>query len=261
MTHPTTTLPFSLEREVLIRAPRGVVFRFFTDSARFAAWWGAGSTIDGRAGGAVRIVYPGNVVATGTVLVLEPEERIVFSYGYEAEGGGIPPGGSRVSITLAEVHEGTRVTLVHEIHDATVRDRHVQGWRYQLSLFANAVANELYADGTQVADRWLAAWNEPDDARRRAAFAALTTDGVVFADAYSALRGREDLAAHVAASKVHMPGIALVRAGAARQCQGVVLADWTAQAADGRTVGRGSNVLELDPAGRVARAVGLWAAP
>lgn len=259
MTHPTTTLPFALQRDVLIRAPRRVVFRYFTDSARFAAWWGAGSTIEGRAGGAVRIVYPGNVVATGTVLAIEPEERITFSYGYEAAGGGIPPGGSRVSITLAEVPEGTRVRLVHEVHDAAVRDQHVQGWRFQLSLFANAVANELFADGTAVADRWLAAWNEPDDARRRAAFAALTTDDVVFADAYSALRGREDLAAHAAASKVHMPGLTLVRAGAARQCQGMVLADWTAQGADGRTVGRGTNVLELDPAGRVMRAVGLWA--
>jgi hypothetical protein len=72
------------------------------------------------------------------------------------------------------------------------------------------------------------------------------------------LRGRDDLAAHLAASKVHMPGLVLVREGAARHCQGVVLADWTARAADGRTVGRGTNVLELDSAGRIAKAVGLW---
>jgi uncharacterized protein YndB with AHSA1/START domain len=260
MTHPTVSLPFALERELVIRAPRRVVFRYFTDSARFAAWWGAGSTIEGRTGGAVRIVYPNNVVATGTVLALEPERRIVFSYGYEAAGGAIPPGGSRVSITLEEVPEGTRLKLVHEVHDAAVRDHHVQGWRYQLSLFANIVARELFADGAEAADRWFAAWNEPDDARRRVAFGALTTDDVAFADAYSALRGRADLEAHAAASKVHMPGIVLAREGAARQCQGMVLADWTARAADGTTVGRGTNVFELDPAGRIARAVGLWAA-
>jgi hypothetical protein len=192
------------------------------------------------------------------VLALEPDERIVFSYGYEAEGNGIPPGGSRVTVALSEAPEGTRVTLVHEVHDAGVRDRHVQGWRYQLSLFANVVTNELHADGSAAADRWLAAWNETDDGRRSAALRELTTDDVAFADAYSALRGRDDLAAHLAASKVHMPGLVLVREGAARHCQGVVLADWTARAADGRTVGRGTNVLELDSAGRIAKAVGLW---
>jgi uncharacterized protein YndB with AHSA1/START domain len=259
MTSPSQSLPFTLEREVLIRAPRGVVFRYFTDSARFASWWGAGSTIEGRVGGAVHIVYPGGVVATGTVLAIEPERRIVFSYGYQAEGNGIPPGGSRVSIVLEEVSEGTRLALAHEVHDAAVRDHHVQGWRYQLSLFANVVARELHADGAEAADRWFAAWNEPDAARRRTLFRALTTDDVALADPFSALRGRADLEEHVAASKVHMPGIMLQREGAARHCQGLVLADWSAHSSDGATVGRGTNVFELDQAGRIARAVGLWA--
>ena len=51
-----TELPFALTRTLTIRAPRSVVFRYFTDSRRFAAWWGEGSTIDGRVGGAVRIL-------------------------------------------------------------------------------------------------------------------------------------------------------------------------------------------------------------
>ena len=35
---------------------------------------------------------------------------------------------------------GTLVQLTHEFADAAVRDHHVQGWRFQLSLFANAMA-------------------------------------------------------------------------------------------------------------------------
>ena len=37
------SLEHSLERTVFIAATRATVFRFFTDSERFAAWWGAGS--------------------------------------------------------------------------------------------------------------------------------------------------------------------------------------------------------------------------
>lgn len=52
------TLTHSLDRTVLIGATRETVFRFFTDNARWAAWWGAGSTIDPKPGGAVRIGTP-----------------------------------------------------------------------------------------------------------------------------------------------------------------------------------------------------------
>ena len=47
-----------LDRTIEIRAARATVFRFFTESARWARWWGAGSTIEPVVGGAVRIVYP-----------------------------------------------------------------------------------------------------------------------------------------------------------------------------------------------------------
>ena len=61
-------LEFALEREVLSRAPRKLVFRYFTDSERFARWWGAGSTIAGRAGGAFKIVYPDGSTASGVAV-------------------------------------------------------------------------------------------------------------------------------------------------------------------------------------------------
>ena len=47
-----------LEREITIGAPRETVFAYFTDSERFARWWGAGSRIDPRPGGEVEIRYP-----------------------------------------------------------------------------------------------------------------------------------------------------------------------------------------------------------
>ncbi|MBL8731777.1 MAG: SRPBCC domain-containing protein, partial [Planctomycetes bacterium] len=68
-----TDLPHPLTRSLVIHAPAAVVFRYFTASDRFARWWGAGSTIDGRVGGAVRIVYPNGIVAGGSITRFEPE--------------------------------------------------------------------------------------------------------------------------------------------------------------------------------------------
>src|SRR5581483_8295523 len=61
----TLPLPHALDRSVLVFATRETVFRFFSDPARWAAWWGAGSSIDPRPGGAVRIRYPDGTEVAG----------------------------------------------------------------------------------------------------------------------------------------------------------------------------------------------------
>ena len=67
-----TVLAHQLDRTLVIGAPPALVFRYFTDSDRWAAWWGAGSTIDARPGGRVYIRYPGNVEAVGEVIDVSP---------------------------------------------------------------------------------------------------------------------------------------------------------------------------------------------
>ena len=94
-----TPLPHRLDRTVVIHASPETVFRFFTDSARWATWWGAGSTIDPRPGGKVYIRHPGAVEVLGEVLEIRPPERIAFTYGF-ASGKPMPPGASRVTIRL-----------------------------------------------------------------------------------------------------------------------------------------------------------------
>src|SRR5579871_4596733 len=105
-------LPYQLERTVEIQAKPETVFRFFTDSARWASWWGAGSTIDARPGGKVYIRHPNGVETVGEVLEVLTPERIVFTYGY-ASGKPVPPGGSQVTIHLEEEPKGTRLHLLH----------------------------------------------------------------------------------------------------------------------------------------------------
>jgi len=260
MTAPAPALPHTLERSVVIRAKPEIVFRFFTDSTRFASWWGEGSSIEARPGGAVRIVYPGGVLATGSVVILDPVKQISFTYGYESQNRElVPPGGSLVTISLEPHPEGTTVRLKHDLPTAAAREAHVGGWRYQLALFANVVAREAHGGAESLVDRYFAVWSETDAARRRAELAAVATGDLVFRDGFGATASPADLAEHIGAAQMHMSVLRIEREGALRQCQGTGVADWVARAADGTVAARGSNVFDFAPDGRLARVVGLWA--
>ena len=70
---------YSLNRSIFIAARPATVFQFFQDSARWASWWGAGSTIEPRKGGRVYVRYPNAVEASGEILEIVAPERIVFT--------------------------------------------------------------------------------------------------------------------------------------------------------------------------------------
>jgi uncharacterized protein YndB with AHSA1/START domain len=250
-------LGYQLDRVVVIEARPAVVFSFFTDSGRWARWWGAGSAIDPRPGGRVLIRHPNGVEVTGEVLEVQSPDRLVFTYGY-ATGAPIPEGGSRVTIRLEPVATGTRLHLTHEFGDEIPRDHHVQGWRYQLALFANLVADVVNADAPAVIDGWFAAWNEVHADRRHVAFARITDGEVQFRDQYGLTSGLDDLLGHVAAVHQFMPGLQMRREGAIRHCQGRALSDWIAVAADGTPRGQGTNAFVFGPEGRIASVTGFW---
>jgi len=251
-------LPHSLERSVVIRAPREVVFRYLTDSERFARWWGPGSSIDGKVGGEVQIVYPNQVVARGAVTMLRQDHGIAFTYGYEDPSKPIRPGGSLVTIELHDHAEGTLVKLHHDLPTAEDRDHHVPGWRFQLALFANVVADEQHARLAELTDQWFAAWAEADAAARDSLLALCATDDVRMLDKYACLQGRDDLSQHIGMCHQFMPGVVMRRAGDPRQCQGTAVVEWTASDAQGNPRGRGTNVVSLAPDGRIASVVGFW---
>ncbi|HUE87283.1 MAG TPA: SRPBCC domain-containing protein [Vicinamibacterales bacterium] len=253
----TDTLPHHLDRTIVIGAMPDVVFRFFTDNARWAAWWGAGSTIEPHAGGRILVRHPNGVEMVGEVLEITPPEHLAFTYGY-ASGVPLAPGESRVVIRLEAVPDGTQLHLRHEFAESGVVQHHVQGWRYQLSLFGNAVANEVHADAASITDRWFNVWSNPDGITRDADLHALVAPNVAMRDRFSLIVGESDLREHLAAVHRFMPGISLTREGDVRHCQGIVLADWVATSADGQARGKGTNVFTLSARNQVASVTGLW---
>lgn len=240
------SLPYSVDRSILIEADRDTVFGFFTDSARWATWWGAGSTIDPRPGGELRIRHSNGFVSEGEVLEIAAPERFVFTFSLQTERI-IPPEESRVTMKLEQQESGTLVRVTHEVADAAVASQLVQGWRFHFSMFANAVANYANAGAPDVVDAWFAVWKEPDAAKREAALGRIAARKVRFRDRYSRLDGIDDLVAHIGAALRFMPGIGLERKGNIRHCQGTVLADWVARSSDGQEKTSGTSVFLLGP--------------
>jgi len=257
MSPSQVSLPHVLDRTVVIQAAPATVFTFFTDNERWASWWGAGSTIDARAGGRIYIRHANGIESSGEVVEVRPPDRIVFTYGFNS-GKPIPAGSSRVTIELAPHGPATRLSLRHEFAETGVRDEHVQGWRYQLSVFANVVADLVNANAAASADAWFAAWAEKDEAARRQSLARIAAADVRFQDRFSLLEGLDDLVLHIGATQRFMPDMRLTRRGDVRHCQGTLLVAWTAATADGHPRGSGTNVFTLNADGVIASVVGFW---
>jgi hypothetical protein len=153
-----------------------------------------------------------------------------------------------------------KLQLTHEFAegDVAARDEHVQGWRFQLSLFANLIADNVNAGAASLVDQWFAAWSEADAGARDRSLAAIAAPAVRFEDKFSCVDGVSELSGHLAAAQRFMPGLRLERRGDIRHCQWHVLADWVAVGADGQERGRGTNLFVFDAEGRIATVTGFW---
>ena len=250
-------LKFKIERTIVICAERPTVFNYFTDSKRWASWWGEGSTIEGKPGGKVRICYPGEIIASGEVLEIINNERFVFSYGYES-GKPIPAGTSKVTFTLRDHPEGTELLFRHEVGDEATRDMHIAGWRYQLAVFATIVSTEQHANHKQILAEYVALWATPDSKSRQQTLARIATKDVTFRDQHGCVDDRDELNAHIENTQKFMPGLTLNQKGEPVQCQGNALLHWTITRSDGTEAFHGTNVFQFTPNGLIQRIVGFW---
>jgi uncharacterized protein YndB with AHSA1/START domain len=118
-----------------IQARPETVWRFFTDPARLAQWWGE-AEVDARPRGALRVEMREGPrpVMLGEFVELVPYERIVFTFGWEATPGApdIPPGTSRVEVALAPDGDGTRLTLRHSGLPPLLTGETGDGWAHLL---------------------------------------------------------------------------------------------------------------------------------
>jgi uncharacterized protein YndB with AHSA1/START domain len=118
----------TIEREVRIAARPEMVFAYFVDEDRMRRWMGRTVALDARAGGALRIDYNGEDIASGTFVEVDPPRRVVFTWGWEAPGDLVPPGASTVEVELLPNGDGTLVRLRHLGLPAESVEGHAVGW-------------------------------------------------------------------------------------------------------------------------------------
>jgi uncharacterized protein YndB with AHSA1/START domain len=125
-----------LVREMLIDARPETVFELLTVPHRHLEWQGTEADLDPRPGGVYRVRVGGNHDAVGEFVEVVPNEKVVFTFGWDAPGHPIGPGSTTVEYTLHAEGDKTRVRLVHRgLPDDAVAG-HTLGWDHYLARLA-----------------------------------------------------------------------------------------------------------------------------
>jgi uncharacterized protein YndB with AHSA1/START domain len=133
-------------RERVINAPPARVYRYLTDSERWAEWQGSSARLDPTPGGLFSMTMPDGATARGEFIELVPDTKVVFSWGW-IDHPGVPPGSSTVTIELIGDGQTTLVRLTHMGLADDAVEMHSTGWdRYVPRL---ALAAEGHPSGPE----------------------------------------------------------------------------------------------------------------
>jgi uncharacterized protein YndB with AHSA1/START domain len=127
-----------LIREVMIDAKPETIWPFLVDRDKHVLWVGTSAEIDPRPGGTHRVLVAGQHQSAGEFLEIVPNEKVVFTFGWEEEGHPIPPGSTTIEIALLPDGDKTRVRLTHRGLPADAVDDHGTGWAHYLERLAIA---------------------------------------------------------------------------------------------------------------------------
>jgi uncharacterized protein YndB with AHSA1/START domain len=129
-----------VDMSIRIEAEPAAVFEFFTDPEKMVRWKGTKALLDPRPGGEYRVDVTDEQIAVGEYVEIVPPERVVFTWGWEGNDG-VPPGSTRVEITLTADGDGTVVRLLHtDLPTEEAAAQHGQGWDHFLARLQVAAA-------------------------------------------------------------------------------------------------------------------------
>jgi uncharacterized protein YndB with AHSA1/START domain len=125
-----------LEVSVHIAAQPETVFPYFVDPARYRQWMGTAVDLDAVPGGIYRVGMRDGIEAVGEFVEVDPPRRLVFTWGWTGRFE-VPPGSTRVEVTLTAEDGGTRVLLRHSgLLTDDDRRQHRTGWETYLGRLA-----------------------------------------------------------------------------------------------------------------------------
>ena len=118
----------AVEVSVHVKATPEVVYQYLTDPVKYVLWKGRKAKLEPKPGGTYWVEFNERDTVSGKFVEVVPNEKVVFTWGWETPGNPIKPGSSTVSITLVPDGAGTKLTLVHTGLPEPAMDHHRQGW-------------------------------------------------------------------------------------------------------------------------------------
>jgi uncharacterized protein YndB with AHSA1/START domain len=147
-----TTESISVERELAIAASVETVWELLVDPDQAVLWMGQSATYELRPGGLYRVaVIPGHT-ASGEFVEIDPPHRLVHTWGWEGEGGSVPPGSTTIEYELTPDGDGTLLRFSHRgLPDAEAAASHGHGWDHYLGRLETVATG-----GDPGVDPWIA---------------------------------------------------------------------------------------------------------
>jgi uncharacterized protein YndB with AHSA1/START domain len=146
----------AVEVSVQLAAAPETVFPYFTEPGRYVQWMGSEATLEPSPGGTYRVRMPDGFRAAGTFLHVDPPHQLAFTWGFAdadavqrskheqnraSSGNPMPPGSTRVTVTLDAADGGTRLTLRHDdLPSPELVEGHRVAWGIYLTRLAVRVA-------------------------------------------------------------------------------------------------------------------------
>ena len=129
-----------LTREILIDASPATIFPLLTDAEKHLLWEGTAAEVDARPGGTYRVLMAGQYQSGGAFVEVVPDEKVVFTFGWDVPDHPIPAGSTTVEITLHPQGDQTLVRLRHHGLPEDAVDDHIGGWTHYLGRLAVAAS-------------------------------------------------------------------------------------------------------------------------
>jgi uncharacterized protein YndB with AHSA1/START domain len=126
-----------LEREIMIDATPETIFPLLTTTEGMLRWEGTEAELDARPGGIYRVLVAGSFLGVGEFVEVVPNEKVVFTFGWDQPDNPITPGSTEVEITLHPEGAKTLLRLVHRgLPDEDAVAQHIHGWDHYLGRLA-----------------------------------------------------------------------------------------------------------------------------
>jgi len=131
--------------DLVVPAPVEQVFDMFTDPRRLVRWIGISADLEPRPGGRFRFEVTPGQFCEGQYVVVERPGRLVFTWGWTDPSFGLPPGTSRVEVTLTSSGQDASRTRLRLVHTGLAGDLgllHDDGWSRFLARLTAAAAGD-----------------------------------------------------------------------------------------------------------------------